>query len=283
MLPITPLTLFLELAIVSIVLLYVTGVLRVWRRAGWGHGVPGWRAACFLAGMALLGASLAGPIDRLADESFAAHMLQHLLLMKAHPPLLVLGQFSVAFFHGVGGPAAHRIRVAWAGSGVLPALWRKAASPWFAWPFFALSMWIWHVPPLYDAALRNEWLHILEHALFLSSSLLFWWYVLCPAHDRAVRYGAVVLYLFTTLMHESVLGALLTFSAKSWYPFYATSDPWGLSPLADQQLAGLIMWVPGGLLFGFLIEYYFGAWLHAIEKRSRAAHPEYAPAGDAHD
>ncbi len=282
-LPLSPLTLAFELLILAVALLYAIGVFRVWRRAGWGHGLPVWRAACFLAGMALLGTALAGPMDRLADESFAAHMFQHVLLMKAVPPLLLLGEFSIAFLHGIGRQPAHALQRTWARSRAARALWHRMTSPWFAWSFFALSMWLWHVPPFYDAALRSEWLHILEHALFLFSSLLFWWYVLQPSPDRAVRYGAVVLFLFTTLLHESALGALITFSAKSWYPFYAGADPWGLTSLGDQQFAGLIMWVPGGLLFAFLVEYYFGAWLRAIERRSRAVHPEYAPAADAEE
>ncbi len=281
--PLLSLASLLEFVIAAIVLLYVTGAIRVWRRAGWGHGIPFWRAACFLAGMAILGASLANPMDRLAEQSFAAHMFQHVLLMKAIPPMLLLGEFSVAFLQAVGGRAAHAASSGWTHSVFIRSTWRKMSSAWFGWSFFALSIWIWHVPPFYDAALRNEWLHVLEHAMFLGSSLLFWWYLLKPGPDRVTRYGAVVLYLFTTLLHESALGALLTFSARSWYPFYSAANPWGLSPLGDQQWAGMIMWVPGGVLFGFLIVYYFGAWLRAIEKRMRAAHPEYARVGEGHD
>ncbi len=279
----SPQTFILELLIFAVATVYAVGVVRLWRRAGWGHGLASWRAVCFLGGMAILGCSLAGPMDELANRSFAAHMFQHLLLMKAIPPLLLLGEFSVVFLHALGRQAAHRTSSAWARLGFVRSLWSRLSSPWFVWSFFPLSMWLWHVPMFYQAALSNEWLHALEHVMFLGSSLLFWWYVLQPSPDRAVRYGAVVLYLFTTLLHESVLGALLTFTAKSWYPFYATADPWGLAPLADQQLAGMLMWIPGGVLFGFLIEYYFGSWLRAIEKRIRAVHPEYAPSGDGHD
>ena len=279
----SPLTATLEVTILAVMLLYAAGALRVWQRAGWGHGLPVWRAGCFLAGILLLTLLLARPMDDLAERSFAAHMLQHVILMKAIPPLLLLGQLSVCFLHTIGSATAHSIRSAWLRLGVVPRAWGTMSSPWFAWSFFAISMWMWHVPPLYDAALRSEWLHVLEHAMFFGSSLLFWWYILQPGADRAIRYGTVVLYLFTTLLHESVLGALLTFSASSWYSFYSGLDLWGLKPLADQQLAGLIMWIPGGLLFGFLMTVYFGAWLRAIERRMRSTHPEYASIGDRHD
>ncbi len=279
----SPLTAALEIVIIAIAGLYLLGAVRVWRRAGWGHGLAPWRAACFLGGMLILGAALAAPMDRLADHSFAAHMFQHVLLMKLIPPMLVLGEFSVPLLHAVGGVTAHRLGSAWTRSSFLPGLWSKLTSPWFAWSFLGLSLWIWHVPPFYEAALGTQWLHVLEHAMFFSSSLLFWWYILQPGRDRAIRYGAVVLFLFTTLFQESALGALLTFSAKSWYQVYAGTDPWGLSPLSDQQVAGMIMWIPGGLLFGFLMVYYFGAWLKAIERRMHTAHPEYAPIGDRHD
>ncbi len=276
-------TLLLELVIFAVSIAYITGIARLWKRAGWGHGLPAWRAACFLAGMAILGYSLAGRMDALADRSFAAHMFQHVLLMKVIPPLLLLGEFSVVFLRLIGGRTAHRASSWWLQSRFMGSAWGKLNSPWFAWAFFALCMWLWHAPPFYQAALKDEWLHAFEHLMFFGSSLFFWWYVLRPGADRATRYGLVALMLFTTLMHESVLGALLAFASKSWYAFYAAPDPWGISPLADQQLAGMIMWIPGGVLFGFLIEYYFGAWLRAIERRMQAAHPEYAHTGDRHD
>jgi putative membrane protein len=279
----SPLIFALEFLILLVALLYAFGAWRLWRRAGWEHGLPIWRAACFLGGMLLLGALLAGPMDKLTDRSFAAHMTQHVVLTMAVPPMLLLGEFSVVFLYAIGGTAAHALRRTWQNAIVLRTVWSRTTSPWFAWSFFFLALWIWHAPPFYEAALQNEWLHVLEHTVFFASSLLFWWYVLKPGSDRAARYGAVVLYLFTTLLQESALGALLSFSAKSWYPFYAVADPWGLTPLADQQVAGLIMWIPGGLLLGVLMVCYFGAWLHAIEKRMRARHPEYALIGDRHD
>ncbi len=270
------LTLSFELLILCFAGLYAAGLTRLWARAGLNHGIPVWRAACFLGGAGLLAYAVAGPMDALADRSFAAHMLQHMLLMKGIPPLLLLGEFGTVFLHAIGSRAAHRLRWAWNTSGLPRRAWETMTRPWFAWTFFALSLWGWHMPNLYQAALRNEWLHAIEHLMFCGSAMLFWWYIMKARADRTVRYGVVVLMLFTTLLHESALGALLTFSSGSWYPYYAAADPWRLSPLSDQQYAGLIMWIPGGVLFGFLMEYYFGAWLKVIDRRAELTHPEYS-------
>jgi len=108
---------------------------------------------------------------------------------------------------------------------------------------------LWHAPALYQATLTSGAVHTLQHVSFLGAALLFWWALL---HGREGRIGrpAAVIYLFTTAVHTSLLGALLTFSSRLWYPIYqATTGPWGLTPLEDQQLAGLIMWVPAGMAY----------------------------------
>ena len=107
---------------------------------------------------------------------------------------------------------------------------------------------MWHIPRFFQATLDNDWIHSAQHVSFLGSALLFWW-SLFYAHGK-VRYGASVLYLFTTAVHTSILGALLTFASTVWYPDYvATTPAWGLTPLEDQQVGGLIMWIPAGLVY----------------------------------
>lgn len=258
---------------------YALGLTRLWRRAGVGHGLPVWRAACFLAGMAILAAALSSPVDELADRAFSMHMVQHMLLMKVIAPLLLLGEFSAVFLWAIGNESAGRwARLWWSRS-----FWKYLTNPWIAWTLYALALWTWHIPTFYQAALKNETLHDFEHLIFLGTSLMFWWYLLKTGPGQVVRYGAAVIYLFTTLLHESALGALLTFSARNWYSFYSTANPWGLSPLSDQQLAGMLMWLPGGILFAFLIVFYFGAWLQAIEKRMQGNHPEFVHTGDSNE
>ncbi len=262
---------------------YIFGLIRLWRRAGVGHGLPVWRAACFLGGMTILGLSLSGFMDKLADEAFSMHMVQHMLLMKVVAPLLLLGEFSSVFLWAIGKNVAHQAAGKWSRLHWLRPLWKHLTDPWVAWTLYALFLWGWHIPVFYQAALNSEPLHDLEHLMFLGSSLLFWWYLLKTGPGRVVRFGMVILYLFTTLLHESLLGWLLTFSSRAWYSFYSAPVPWGLSPLGDQQLAGMIMWLPGGVLFAFLIVVYFGVWLQAIEKRMQGTHPEFVPTGDSNE
>ena len=108
-------------------------------------------------------------------------------------------------------------------------------------------LWTWHVPVLFQATLDSEFVHALQHASFLFSALLFWWAIL-HGRVRAVGFGVAVLYMFTTALHSGLLGALLTLAGTVWYPIYdSTTASWGLTPLQDQQLGGLIMWIPAGL------------------------------------
>ena len=228
--------------------LYVRGARALWRSAGVGKGVATWEAAAFGAGWATLVLALMSPLHRLGEALFSAHMAQHELLMAVAAPLLVLGRPLVP--------------LVWA----LPMSWRRSAGSWVAappfrrgwalvtlpiaaWTLHAAAIWLWHAPPLFEATLRSELIHALQHVSFLGSALLFWWALL---RGRQGRLGgpAAVLYLFTTSLHTTVLGALLTFSSRVWYPLYASGTaPWGLTPLEDQQLAGLIMWVPGSLAY----------------------------------
>jgi cytochrome c oxidase assembly factor CtaG len=174
-------------------------------------------------------------------------MVQHELLMIVVAPLFVAGRPLAVW--------------AWA----LPLRWRRATGrlfrsrgwriPWsfitgafIAWTLHAVALWSWHLPSLFDAALENEGLHALQHIFFLGTALLYWWSVLGTATPRAQ--GAALLSLFTTFVHTAALGALLTLAKTPWYPSYGNDAlAYGLSPIDDQQLGGLIMWVPTGLVY----------------------------------
>jgi putative membrane protein len=111
-------------------------------------------------------------------------------------------------------------------------------------------LWAWHVPSLFGAALENEAVHAVQHASFLGTALLFWWAVLGRDGRVVQRTGAAMAYLFTTMLHTGALGALLTLAPTPWYPHYAaTSAAFGLDPVQDQQLGGLVMWVPGSAAY----------------------------------
>ena len=116
-----------------------------------------------------------------------------------------------------------------------------------AWMIHAVALWGWHVPFLFELALHSESVHAVQHLCFIGSALLFWWTLIHGRHGR-LGYGAAVVYVFTTAAHNSILGALLTLAPHPWYPTYvSTAHAWSITPLEDQQLGGLIMWIPGGV------------------------------------
>ena len=233
--------------LVSVAYLYAKGVGALWGSAGSGRGVRRAEAACFALGWAMLAAALLPPLDTLTHRSFAVHMVQHELLMVVAAPLLVLGRPLEAWSWALRLPtrrSLHRMTRA----KPLRRAWRALTAPFGAWTLHALSVWLWHVPVLFRLALESVPLHILQHGCFFGSALAFWW----AAFGKGTRAptAASIASLFTTMLHTSALGALLTFAPTVWYAI-AQTPPFGLTPLEDQQLGGLVMWVPGGL--GYMI------------------------------
>jgi hypothetical protein len=145
--------------------------------------------------------------------------------------------------------------------------WHMLMNPLLAWSLPAVALWIWHAPGLFQAALKSEPIHVLQHLSFLVFALLFWW-TLIHGRQGALGYGAAVLYVFTTSLHSGALGGLLTFAAVPWYSAYQGNTAlWGITPAEDQQLAGLIMWVPTGALYLCAGLGLFAGWLHALDAR----------------
>lgn len=261
--------------------LYLSGLLRVWRRAGWGRGVSYARAAAFLGGLASLFAALISPIDALSDDLLWMHMTQHLILIMISAPLLVLGKPLVPILWGLPSDWRRWLARSWNRSSSLQSAWRTLIHPVVDGALFTLVFLIWHVPPLYQAALSSDAIHAFEHTCFLVSGLLFWWAVIQPAAHRRREVGVPIALISTAVMEGSVLGALMTFSRTPWYPFYATSTRgWGLSPLEDQQLAGLIMWIPAGTIYLCVALGLLGAWFHQVDREEeRRAYPLISDAG----
>jgi putative membrane protein len=201
-------------------------------------------AAWFIAGWLVLSAALVTPLHEAGERSFAAHMLEHELLMLAAAPLLVLSRpIGIALW---AFPQGARRMLASFGHGIGGA-WRALTAPAMATLLQAAALWLWHAPRLFDLALANPGWHIVQHLCFLVTALLFWWAVL-HGHER--RIGIAVGCLFFTAIVSGALGALMAFSSSPWYAGYVASglDAFGLTPTEDQQLAGLLMWIPGGLV-----------------------------------
>lgn len=234
------------------------------RGATAAHGVSRSQKACFWSGWVLLCVALLSPLHPLGEALFSAHMAQHELLMVAAAPLLVLARPLVALLWGL--PFGWRRSLGHFSKGkAFQGVWRFFTHPMTAWWVHAAALWLWHLPRPFQATLDSDWIHSAQHVSFLGSALLFWW-SLFYAHGKA-RYGASVLYVFTTAVHTSILGALLTFASTVWYPDYSvTTSAWGLTPLEDQQAGGLIMWIPAGVVYVVAGLYLFAGWLQESER-----------------
>ena len=216
------------------------------------------RVLAFATGWVLLALSLLSPLHALGGSLLSAHMVQHEILMVVATPLLVLGRPLVPALWAAS-PAWRRSIGRVARSTSLRTVWAALTRPLMAALVHGTVIWVWHAPSLYEAGLRSETVHALQHIAFISTALLFWWAVLGA---RSSRIGEVVLALFITALHTGALGALLTFANSLWYPPYgSTTGPWGLSPLEDQQLAGLLMWIPGGAAYLIVALTLVGRWL----------------------
>ncbi|HEV8239841.1 MAG TPA: cytochrome c oxidase assembly protein [Thermoanaerobaculia bacterium] len=245
---------------------YGVGLARLWRRAGVGAGVPRWAAASAAAGIVALLAGLGPPLAPLADLRFAAHMGQHELLMLVAAPLLALGRPLLVLLWAL--PPRWRARV---GDEVrrpaAVAAWRRITTPVAVLAQQAAVLWFWHARGPFEAALAHDGLHAVQHLTFFVSAALFWWALVYGRFGR-LGYGAGVLVVFATAAHCGLLGALLTVARTPWYPTHAARDlAHGVDALADQQLAGLLMWVPAGLVLLVACLALFAAWLGEIGRR----------------
>jgi cytochrome c oxidase assembly factor CtaG len=226
------------------VAIYATGFARVRRRSDHGRVEGARRARRYALGLAVLAAAALSPLHALGARSFTAHMVEHELIMLAAAPLLVwsrpLGVMLWAF------PArARQALAAVARSRTGSGLWRVFTEPLLATVLQAAAIWIWHLPSLFERALGGEAWHAAQHLSFFVTALLFWSAMLGPRRSAWTAAAC----LFATSMVTGALGAFMALSESPWYGPYAAMGlaAFGLTPPEDQQLAGVLMWVPGGL------------------------------------
>jgi putative membrane protein len=203
----------------------------------------------FALGFALLTIALISPIHSAGSVLFSAHMIQHEMLMAIAAPLLVLGRPAVPLVWGLPESMRRPVGRVFSQRRVRN-VWLLFTLPLVAFLIHALAVWIWHAPGLYDASVRSEAVHSAQHFSFLASALLFWWSILQSRHRKGSE-GFAILLLFLTAIHTTLLGALLTVSERPIYSAYrdVVTLPWGLTSLEDQQLGGIIMWVPGSIAY----------------------------------
>lgn len=218
-----------------------------------------WQMACFAGGWLVLVIALDSPLHEWAEQLFSAHMAQHELLMMVAAPLMVLGRPLIAFLWVL--PIRWRVRIGRA------RVWHVLSGPIVATVLHALALWIWHLPSLYQATIHNEAIHAAQHLSFFLTAAIFWWALIHGRYGR-MGYGVAVTYVFFTAAHSGILGALIALSPTVIYPIYqSTTARWGIDPIDDQQLAGILMWIPAGVVFTIVGVALFAGWLREAERR----------------
>jgi cytochrome c oxidase assembly factor CtaG len=244
-----------------VIALYVYAVGPLREKLHLADGISMRQVIAFVIGVNLIFLSLFSPLDELGDRYlFSAHMLQHLILTFVGPPLMLIGTPGWLIQPLLRNRTILRIG-------------KVLTNPYVAFTLFNLDFFLWHAPPLYDATLFNLNLHIFEHLTFIVLGLIFWWPILSPVEEGLPRLSmsGQVLYLFFGGMPMVLLGAGLTFSPPLYTPYINAPRVWGISPATDQQLGGLIMWIPVSLFIIVVMSIQFIRWMQQQEQKQREA------------
>jgi cytochrome c oxidase assembly factor CtaG len=246
------------LGILVLVVVYLIG----WRRArapGEPHP-PGYgRLALYGAGILAILIALVSPLDSLGDQLMVMHMVQHMLLLDVAPILLILGLTKVLL-----RPVTRRLNTIERRAGIF-------AHPAFAVVLYAGLLWLWHIPVMYDQAQGDDLVHALEHLCFFAAGALYWWYVLSPIRARRRLTGmGPIAYMTSTKILVGLLGVGLAFAPRVLYPFYANKPHyWGLTPLEDQSMAGLVMALEQSIVMGIALVVLFVNMLNESEREAQ--------------
>lgn len=252
------------IALLTAAYAYAVGPLR--RRRRLGPPIQRSQIVLFTLAQIVLILALLSPLDEIGDEYlFSGHMVQHLLLASLWPPLMLAAL------------PAWLVRPLFRGR-MLPPIVYFFTYPAMAILLFNGDIYFWHVPALYDLTLSNEQIHILEHLTFMAFGLINWWPVLSPLPEQRLSYPLQVLYLFANGMFMMGLGIILTFAPTAFYtPYLSAPRLWGISPLTDQALGGLIMWYPGNLPYAVFLVIAFYRWFDGEESPNQTQSPTIGP------
>jgi len=254
---------------------YAAGALRLWGH-GAGPGLAPQRAAAFACGLVVLVVGLLSPIDGIAEQLFSVHMLQHLLLMLAAPPLLVWSRPGLIFLWALPRRWRKAIGRQWVGLGLGRGM-RGLTHPFAVWFAFCGVFAFWHLPGPYRWAFTHPAIHVLEHVSFFVTALAFWSIVMAPYGRRRLSYPGTLVFILTTAILSGLPGALMIFSPRAFYAVHAAGvAAWHMSLLEDQQIAGLVMWIPAGLIYVGAALWVFAAWLRAADGKRAPGLGRYA-------
>jgi putative membrane protein len=254
----------------TVIGIFALAALYLWRA---GHAPPGEqppdaaRKFSFFAGLFLMFACLNGPLHDLSDDYlFSAHMVQHLLLTLVMPPMLI---------YGVSGWMLRPLLA----NRILGPIARKITRPSWCFVIFNLSIALWHIPYFYNAAMANHNIHIVEHLIFMASAVLMWWPLTSQLPELPrLPYPGQLLYTFLLSLPMSVVAVYITFADHILYPAYSSAPRiFPLSPMEDQMLGGLIMWIPGTMIFTIILSVVFFQWSARGEDDSAGAQVDWKP------
>ena len=248
-------------ALITGLYLYAIGPLR--KRQFPNEQIMTGQTFAFLSGVLIMFLALVSPLDELGDSYlFSAHMVQHLCLTILGPPLLLLGTPEWMVKPVLQNKVIFKVA-------------KVLTYPVVAFVLYNADFWLWHAPPLYNATLENQTIHILEHLTFIVFGLLYWWPIFSPSKDLPrLTFGGQILYLFVSGMPSVLLGAGLTFSPPLYAPYIAAPRIWGISAATDQQLGGLIMWVPVSIFYIVIMSVLFIRWMLQQEAAQQAKEAE---------
>lgn len=264
------------LPLLASALVYARGVARLWRVAGPGRGAQVWQVSSFAAGWLALAAALVSPLHKLGEKLFTAHMIEHEILMVIAAPLIVVARPFGAFVWGLS-PRARRTLGWFRRSKFYRRLRAVVVNPFAATLLHGVALWVWHLPLFYGWALDHDLVHWLQHVSFLGTAFLFWAAMLNRGAG-AGAYGPAVFYLFVTALHSGFLGILLTVARAPVYPAQTqVAADWGMTALEDQQLAGLVMWVPAGIVYAAAALACAALWIARSGQAEKNAHASAVP------
>lgn len=240
--------------------IYIVGWSRLRRRTNathnrWRAGAL-WRPFSYIFGLIFIGIALMSPLDVLASSLFFMHMIQHLLLIMIAPPLLLLANPMAFLLWGL--PGGIRIKAGRFLSRLLnrnapSRRWlQKATTPAIVWLFWFIAIIGWHDVNAYNAALTYGWVHDVEHLSFFAAGMLFWWHVTGAGPRLHKQFGLAgrIAFTLSAVPPNMLTGVVLTFLTVPVYTYYLdVPRVWGISPLVDQQIGGLIMWIPGSMMY----------------------------------
>lgn len=233
----------------------------------------------FAGGIAVLFVALVSPIDTIGEELFSIHMVQHLLLMLAAPPLLVHSRAPIVFFWAFA-PRRRRQLGRWWVKARIPIAYAALMHPALVWIVSSGALMLWHIPAMYQWALSDPVVHTVEHLCFFVTFLAFWTLVIEPSGRRRLDYGATLIFVATAATVGGFPGVLMILASRPLYPAHAAgAAAWGLTLVEDQQLAGLLMWIPAGFVHLASICWLFRKWLVEAGRRAPKICPSVAVGG----